>query len=215
MLGMLFLSCIHIQAMDSITLIGMINQRKCAEVKLLIKQPSVQQIINDPDNNGDTPLIHALCIYGDERDILVKDLLDAGANPVLDNNGFTPLMLACSMASLETIKQLCAKGALQTIARVHNDKTALNWACRSVTWNPYQRAEYLIRHCPELPFLTEVDFKHLVLLNNPSTIKLLLEKRKNWSDEKLHEGLNCARERGESDMIRMLEGALDLKKQLK
>lgn len=198
----------NISGMEIGALVHAIKDRKFDEARSLLKDPKIRAMINAHGQNGDTPLINALALYTDEKDAFVVDLINAGADPRISNAGFAPLMMAASQASLETIKLLCAHGALETITQVHEGETALNWACKSVTWNPYRRVVYFVSQCPQLSFLTEVDFVHLVLHKDFATLEYLLGVRKNWAQEKIREGIACAKERGETGVQKQLENYL-------
>ena len=102
------------------------------------------------DESGETPLHHALAKDGADRTLLVKLLLDHGADSnartkpgVASCNfwrdartrGETPLHRAAAYAPVETIEMLLAAGADRTIRDVNGD-SPLGWA----SWHLRDRA---------------------------------------------------------------------------
>ena len=102
------------------------------------------------DESGETPLHHALAKDGADRTLLVKLLLDHGADcnartrPGVASCNFwrdartrgeTPLHRAAAYAPVETIEMLLAAGADRTIRDVNGD-SPLGWA----SWHLRDRA---------------------------------------------------------------------------
>jgi len=64
--------------------------------------------VNDPDDDGSTPLLMAVC-YGHIE--CVEALLEAGADPSLSGkHGITPVFFACQEGHVSCLTQLIAKG---------------------------------------------------------------------------------------------------------
>jgi ankyrin repeat protein len=90
--------------------------------------------IDDIDNNGITPLLHA--IENERSDIAIK-LIEHGAQVnVSDQNKITPLMLAAQKCDLAVIPKLLEKGAEINAEEAEDGKTALQLAAEVIADRP-------------------------------------------------------------------------------
>ncbi|MCL2311134.1 MAG: ankyrin repeat domain-containing protein, partial [Firmicutes bacterium] len=101
-------------------------------VSMLLKQTKINEIINQPDEYGNTPLISAVLSdnYEDIVELLVgKDGKNAGIDVNLPNknNGKTPLMSAVEKNNKRMVQALLNAGASKD-EKDHLGNTALNYA---------------------------------------------------------------------------------------
>lgn len=115
-----------------------VNQLECVRVLLRAGADANR----GRDASGETPLHHALVARSSDRTLLVKLLLDYGADPNartkpgvnsfnyggdLRTRGETPLHRAAAYSSVETIKLLLMAGADPTIRDINGD-SPITWA---------------------------------------------------------------------------------------
>ena len=103
---------------------------------------------------GDTPLMRA--VLGGHRNI-VQLLISsennrANAN-IADNNGLTPLMLACTMNRLDIAELLITKGGADVQQQDKNCMTCLHHACK----NGFTRLCQLLLECRASPLLPDTN----------------------------------------------------------
>ncbi len=94
--------------------------------------------VNLPDRNGSYPVHFAV-----HHPEVLKVLLEAGADPNVSRNGWTPLVSACQSLNAESVKLLLEAGA-KAEWPVQN-RTPLSWALQSISpWSTSRKPEKVV-----------------------------------------------------------------------
>jgi len=100
------------------------TQGSAQEVRELFRRDPAK--LDEPDENGETPLLLALAAGREE---IAAVLLDLGASPNRsDRHGGTPLMTAARLGLLDAVKRFVAAGAEVAAEDTVDGLTALQWA---------------------------------------------------------------------------------------
>lgn len=169
--------------------------------------------INKKDEDGDTPLTHALRVCGTE-DKVVECLLKLGANPNLpDDDGETPLELAVTLGQNEKAISLLEHGALlqrakgkkgtlihEAIFRCNDDVIKKMLECGGEKLL-YTRGDTF----PDYPVELAIDISGDIDINGKEVALMLLDHMDlNYTDEHGNNLLHRECIRGELELIQML-----------